>query len=135
MRILKIIPAVMFLALVSCREEIIPPGNPAGNINQPVKETFFNSYSFLINAGDITYNIQDYLKFDNSRVQVYISLLDYTSGSVEVSLVSKSRQVIFNKVAGTEIKGEYSQVNNIPESVIINFRNFTGKFRLSVNPY
>lgn len=135
MRTKFIFAALLLLLFSSCREEIIPPGNPAGNINQPVKETYYNSFSFLINAGDITFNLQENLRFDDSRVQVYISILDYSAGSVEVSLVSKVQQVIYSKKADGEIRGEYSRINNIPNALLLKFNDFTGKFKLSINRY
>jgi hypothetical protein len=131
-----LLSAFLLLFLSSCREEIIPPNNPAGNVNQPVRETMLNSYSYIINAGDITHNLYDYIKFDNSRAQVFISIVDYASGSVEVSLIGKSKRIIFSKVAETDINGEYARINNeVPDAVIINFKDFTGKFKISINRY
>jgi hypothetical protein len=127
---------MMVLFLSSCREEIIPPNNPAGNINQPVKEVTLNSYTLILNAGDITYNLYDYLSFDNSRAQVYLSIIDYNSGTVEVSLLGKSKRVIFSKRIDTEINGEIARIyNEIPDAVIINFKNFTGKFKVTISRY
>jgi hypothetical protein len=124
------------LLLPSCREEIIPPNNPTGNVNQPVKEVTLNSYSFLINAGEITYNLYDYIKFENSRAQVFISIVEYSSGSVEISLIGKSKRIIYSKRVESDINGEYSRINNeVPDAVIINFKDFTGKFKLTVSQY
>jgi hypothetical protein len=124
------------ITLTSCREEIIPPNNPTGNMNQPVKEVTLNSYSFLINAGDITYNLYDYVRFENSRAQVYLSIFDYNSGSVEISLIGKSKRVIYSKKVESDLNGEYFRITNeIPDAVIINFKDFTGKFKLTVSQY
>lgn len=129
---------IIFIAflLSSCREEIIAPGNPAGNLNQPVKEQFQNSYSFVMNAGNITYNLYDYMKFDNARTQIYISVLDYSSGSADVSLLSQYKHIIFNRKAESDITGEFKRLNNeIPEAIIINFQDFTGKIKITVSRY
>jgi hypothetical protein len=126
----------IIITLTSCREEIIPPNNPTGNMNQPVKEVTLNSYSFLINAGDITYNLYDYVRFENSRAQVYLSIFDYNSGSVEISLIGKSKRVIYSKKVESDLNGEYFRITNeIPDAVIINFKDFTGKFKLTVSQY
>jgi hypothetical protein len=127
---------LVILTLTSCREEIIPPNNPSGNLNHPVKESALNSYSFIMNAADITYNIYDYIKFDNNRTQVFISILDYSKGSVELSLLSKSKRIIFNKTAAADISGEYSRLSNeIPDAVVMNFKDFTGKIKLTLSRY
>jgi hypothetical protein len=132
----KLFFILMMLFLTSCREEIIPPNNPSGNINQPVKEVTLNSYTLVLNAGNITYNLYDYVRFDNSRAQVYLSILDYSSGTVDVSLLGKSKKVIFSKMIDTGINGEIARLNNeVPDAVIMNFKNFTGKFKVTISRY
>jgi hypothetical protein len=127
---------VCLLLFSSCREEIVPPGNPAGNVNSPVREIFSNSYSFIINADDITYNLYDNVKFDNNRAQVYISVIDHTSGYVDITLMGKSKNIIFKTRAESDIQGEYSRISTeIPESVNLTFNGFTGKLKLTVTRY
>lgn len=124
------------LLVNSCREEIIPPDNPSGNVNQPFIETFLNSYSFTLNAGEITYNIYEFIRFDQDKAQVFMSVLDHTSGYVEVYLYSKTKRVLFYQKGDTDIEGESIKIDgHIPETLIMNFFNFTGKLRFTVNKY
>jgi hypothetical protein len=137
MKKLKLISLIFItLVLSSCREEIIPPGNKSGNINQPVVEKYLNSFSFTINADNITYNLNEYMNFNERNAQIFISVFDHSSGSVELSLFGKTRQLIFSKKAENDITGESVKTNSdIPESLRIDFENFTGKLKLTVNRF
>jgi hypothetical protein len=131
-----LILGLLAFSLVSCREEIIAPGNPAGNINQPVKEVFPNSYTFLINAGDISFTVLDNLNFENGRTQIYLSVTDHSSGSAVISLMNKSQRIIFTKTTDSELSGEYIKIDSeAPGAVRIRFLDFSGKFKLTISRY
>ena len=51
---IKIFLYSLLLIFFSCREEIISPDNPTGNINEPFLTRTGNSYIFSINASNIT---------------------------------------------------------------------------------
>ena len=53
---------LILIFIPSCREDIIAPGNAAGNINQPVRLKSGLSYTFLINAENISTSFRDFFR-------------------------------------------------------------------------
>lgn len=117
----------------ACREEIISPKNNSGNINEPFKSSHTNSYTFIINAERISQKIIDYPRISYFNTRIFISFLDFSAGSVEISVLSNSNEVLFKRVFVETNDGLYSLLQGVkPHVVEINFINFTGKLKFQL---
>jgi len=123
----------MLVLFISCRQEIVPPDNPAGNINEPQFSRTNFSYTFSINANRITETVVNntYLNTFKSRIHTVIS--DHSSGSVEIIVQVNQNNILYSAVfdndtnnTSTEIEGQQ------PRVIIFNFNNFTGKFKVTL---
>ena len=121
----------LIFILLSCREEIIEPGNIIGKINEPVQLRDNGSYMFLLNAESLTMNISVPSYINSSRTRFNIKLVDYESGYTNVivqdlNMVEKFRYFAAEDVSyHTEILDGY-----VPTSINIRTQNFTGKIQI-----
>lgn len=72
--------------MISCREEIIEPGNLIGKINEPVQLRENNSYMFLLNAENLTMDMSVPLYLNSIRTRFSIKLIGYESGYTSVAV-------------------------------------------------
>ena len=126
---------ILFFALgEGCREEIIPPNNPAGNINEPVSTNTRNTYSFVINAENLDIDVTDYPKLFSNHSRMYFYISDYGSGSVEVSLRNQNSVIFYNDVVANNLDGQYIEVrNNYTSSIQIKCSAFSGKLKIQIS--
>lgn len=130
--LLTILNLTSFL-FVSCREEIISPRNNSGNVNEPYKSSFRNSYTFILNAENLSQFVIDYPTINYSSSRIFISVLDYASGSVEVVLLTKTREVVYRNRLAEVNTGEYAAVDGIkPEIIEFHFNKFSGKIKFQL---
>lgn len=132
---LKLFPVkfIIIFLLVSCREDIIEPGNPAGNYNSPVIEKGVNHFSIVLNAISFSafLNIPTDLMFENS--QILLNLSDVSDGSVRLTLKDKNGGILYSTLNSSEVKNESKRLSNsIPETFEMRLNNFTGKLKFSV---
>src|SRR5512143_3248615 len=85
----------IMLILSSCREDIIPPNTPSSNLNEPVRLVSGSSYTFILNANNISTTYRDYSGLSGTHSMINISLTDYKSGTVIFHIYSNSDQVLF----------------------------------------
>jgi len=126
---------VLYLSfsLTSCREEIIPPFNPAGNINEPVQEITADSYSFIINAEGISDSLIDRTFFSFNNSHLFLSLFAYLGGTVELTIYDRARNIIYNSTLNGNFPGSSLKLDGfVPDRVQIFFRNFTGKLTIQI---
>ena len=117
----------------SCREEIISPQNKSGNVNEPYKSSNRNSYTFILNADNISQTVIDYPSITYSNSRIFISLADYITGSVEIVIATKAKQVLYRNRLTENNNGSYGVVEGIkPEVIEIYFNDFTGKLKLQL---
>ncbi len=117
----------------SCREEIISPKNKSGNVNEPYKSSNRNSFTFILNADNISQTVIDYPSITYSNSRVFISLADYITGSVEIVIANKAKQVLYRNRLTENNNGSYGVVEGIkPEVIEIYFNDFTGKLKLQL---
>jgi hypothetical protein len=117
----------------SCREEIISPKNKSGNVNEPYKSSNRNSYTFILNADNISQTVIDFPTITYSNSRIFISLSDYTSGSVEIVIATKAKQVLYRNKLAENNDGSFGVVEGIkPEVIEIYFNDFTGKLKLQL---
>lgn len=131
----KYIILFVFISLlaVSCREEIIVPDNIPANINEPVQSRSDNTYSFSINAKGNTSKIRDFI-FSKLRVNIFLSVSNYNSGTVEINLIDDNERVFYSHIIDDNTEGitSYSQ-GYLSKAIGINFKNFTGNLVVQIS--
>jgi hypothetical protein len=122
------------LILSGCREEIISPGNFAGNINEPITFNSSTYYSFIINAEDISTELIDYTYLYGLKSSCYVTILDYEKGNVEIIIAGRSSQILFHRRYSDNIPSSAIILEgNSPEIVQIKMSDFTGKLKFELN--
>lgn len=102
-----------------------------GNINEPVQITERNSYTFLLNARDLTMHISVPIYFSSSRTRFNLTLIDYESGSTNVSVQDLSKIERFRYFIAEEVPYHTELLDGyIPSSIKINTENFSGKVKI-----
>lgn len=137
MKFLKLkypLPIICLTILLNgCREEIINPENNSGNVNEPYRSNQSNAYTFILNANNISQKVIDYPRITYPNSRIFISVLDYSSGSAEITILSQTREIIFKSILVEDNKGTYKFVQGIrPDMIEINFNNFTGKLNFQL---
>jgi len=121
------------LVTAGCREEIVPPDNPATNINEPVQMRYRNSYTFLINAEKISFDLVDYPDLRTSTTSLYFTLSDYKSGTVSISILNKDDGLIFSEQYADNLPGFYYEIKgNLPAKIKIRCSDFSGKLKVQL---
>ena len=135
--LLNIIPfffigfAIIFFT--SCREEIIIPNNPVGNFNQPLKNSFSNSYDFLIDAKNLTVGFSDTLEFRPAAYYINIKSENHSSGFSDITVFAEQNQMFFtHRVYSSDVIGYSFGIGKIPKRISITFNNFTGQLRVQL---
>ena len=119
--------------LNSCRDEIISPENNFGNVNEPYKSNYWNSYTFILNSENLSQNVIDYPRISYINSRIFISVLNRTSGSVEVVILTKSSEVLYQKKLEEDTTGSYGILEGIkPEIIEIRLNQFTGKLKFQL---
>ncbi len=122
------------LPYVSCREDIIAPDNFATNVNEPILLNESNSYSFVINAQNISIDVVNNTNFSSNTSRISITIVDYSSGYVSVRIVDKQTNSRFSYF-GNEEEDFFTQSLNgyVPASVGIKAVDFSGKLKIDLN--
>lgn len=125
----------LYVVLVSgCREDIIVPGNTAGNINEPIQENKLNYYSVTINSKDLSTRFSSKTYFDYSTNKTLLSISDISNGTVTIIIKDKSGSAFYLSTVHTDVSNQFKKLTgSIPESIEISFNNFTGKMRFSLS--
>lgn len=117
----------------SCREGIISPKNNSGNVNEPYKSSFRNSYTFILNAENLSQMVIDFPSISYSSSRIFVSVIDHSSGSVEVVILTKSREVLYRNKLVEDNNGSYGVVEGTkPEIIEIRLTEFTGKLKIQL---
>ena len=124
----------VILLFISCREDIIAPDNFATNVNEPILINESNSYSFVINAQNISIDVVNNTNFNANTSRVSITIVEYSSGSVRIRIIeeqTKSRFTYF----GNDEEDFFSESLNgyVPASVAIKTVDFSGKLKIELN--
>lgn len=120
----------------SCREEIISPNNPVGNVNEPIKNSSFNNYVFSIEAYNVSYNVIDATDFNYGSTSIYFKITNYKSGYVLIKLLNSEYQSLYSTVLDQNYDGNYISVDNvIPDYIEISFSYFSGNLHVKLHRY
>jgi len=118
----------------SCREDIIAPGNIAGNVNEPIQENKLNYYTFLINADKLSANFSAKTNFNYSTTKILLTTSDINGGAVTIGVRDNSGASIFSSTILIDIQNQYRKISGaIPDRINISLANFTGKLKVSLS--
>ncbi len=126
---------VFFISLLfsSCRDEIISPDSPAGNINQPVQIKSNSLYTFILSANNLSTTIIDYPELSGTRPTLNISLNNFEQGQLSLNIYENPGRLVYQTV----LTGKINPFSAILESVHadrieINFISFTGNLKIQL---
>ncbi|AFH49929.1 Hypothetical protein IALB_2226 [Ignavibacterium album JCM 16511] len=129
-----VILSILLLAFTSCREEILEPYNPAGNVNQPFEENKLNYLNLVMTASDLTYDFEINLNFNSSDSRILISVVDFEKGNFTLNVLNENRGLIYVASIETEIPNLIDRIQgNIPKKVRISCKEFSGKVRVQLS--
>jgi hypothetical protein len=124
----------LILLSISCREDIIEPDNFATNVNEPILINETNSYSFVINAQNISIDVVNNTNFSANTSRVSITIVDYSSGYVSIRIIDKQTNSRFTYFGNDEEDFFTESLNGyVPASVGIRTVNFSGKLKIELN--
>lgn len=124
---------MLFFILTSCREDIVQPQEFATNVNEPVESKYWNSYTFLLNAENLSIDVTNNPQISSLTTRITISIIDYSSGYIHISLLDPDLVSRFNYL-GNEEERHFSEVIEgfLPRLGIRTF-NFTGKVKVQLS--
>jgi hypothetical protein len=126
--------ATVILLSISCREDIIAPDNFATNVNEPILINESNSYSFVINAQNISIDVVNYTNFSANTSRISITIVDYSSGYVSVRIIDKQSNNRFSYFGNDDQDFFTESINGyVPASVGIKAVDFSGKLKIDLN--
>ena len=126
---------VAFVLLsISCREDILPPDNYATIVNEPILVNESNSFSFILNAQNISIDVVNTTRFSASTSRVSITIVDYSSGYVSVRIIDKQTNSRFSYF-GNDDENLFTESlrGYVPASVGIKAVDFSGKLKIELN--
>ena len=130
--LLLILLATQFL-FISCRQEVISPKNSLDNINEPQLSRTSTSYTFSINANNITETITDFTSLNTIKSSIHPVISEYSSGSVEIIIQLDQNNVLYSTVFDYNTNNSFTEIDgHEPKFIIFNFYNFTGKFKATL---
>lgn len=128
---------ILFIAILTisaCREDIIEPGNFAGNVNEPIQENLVNNYTFIINAQDFSSNFSVSTNFNFLTSRILLNSSEFAGGLVNINVRDKSGSSIYVSTVETDLTNQSKKITGaIPGKIDISFNNFTGKFKISLS--
>lgn len=131
---IKLFLIISLIILTGCREEILEPYNPAGNVNQPYQEKKLNYFNLVMTASNLTYEFDSDLNFNSSDSRILVSVIDRQGGTVTINVLNDNRNLIYIASIETEVPNLVDRIQgNIPNKVKIIFTNFSGKLRIQLS--
>ena len=124
----------LLILVVSCREDIIHPDEFAGNINEPVQINSRNSYTFIINAKDLTMSISALALFNATLARISVTLIDHESGYVNVSVKDLNDVERFRYFADDDVSLFTEVIDGyLPNTIDIRMQEFSGKLKVQLS--
>jgi len=124
---------IMFFVLQSCREGIIEPGMPVGNINEPVILKTGQAYSFQIDAEKISFQKNDQTFLDITETDVSLTVTNYTGGSAHLKVVGDNKEILYEELIDRNFSGIQESIkNHVADVVNLNFNNFSGRIKVQL---
>ena len=114
----------------ACREEIIEPDNFVENVNEPVQINERNSYIFLLNAQDFSMNLSVPASFNSYRTRFNVTLIDYESGYISITVKDYDQQERFRYFVAEEVSFHSDLLDGyVLKTINISTVNFSGKIK------
>ncbi|MEJ2103598.1 MAG: hypothetical protein P8X47_03350 [Ignavibacteriaceae bacterium] len=130
MKKFSLIIILIFITL-SCREEIIEPGNFVENINEPVQINERNSYTLLLNARELSMSLSVPAYFNSIRTRFNVTLIDYESGYVSVTVQDYDERERFRYFLAEDITYHSDVLDGyVLKTINIRTENFSGKLKI-----
>jgi hypothetical protein len=128
-----VILIIFILFTASCREDIIEPDTYVETINEPVQVNERNSYTFIINAENITVSATNSTYLSSITSRISISIVDYSSGNVSISVIDREDNLRFSYF-GNEDERLFSEalIGYVPSNIRIRAVDFSGKLKIVV---
>lgn len=118
----------------SCRENIFLQDDL--DKNNPSIESRINYFNVSINAINLSKALEFRLNFNSNRNRIFIRIDDKKNGNFFVRILGPNENTLyFSFFDINELNIIQPIVNEIPDKVIINFNDFTGKLNLNLNRY
>jgi hypothetical protein len=125
---------LIILFFYSCRE-IVPPGNPAENINEPSLFSSSSTYIFSINAMNMSKSYTNNIPFNAVKTRLYLLLESHTSGFVEIAIKSREQETLYSGILFQNSRETYLNIEGEnQENLFLRFVNFTGKLKIQLSP-
>lgn len=129
----KYLILILLLTSIQCREEIVDPGNITGGINSPVKYSSYSNYSFIIDAENLNYNINESLILNTLSHTVRYYLYEYEKGAFSFDLINERGNPILSEVLTANVVSERLSIDGTQLSTLsMRFGGFTGKVKIEI---
>ncbi|MGD8306867.1 MAG: hypothetical protein PVF17_09450 [Ignavibacteria bacterium] len=124
----------MLIINTSCREGIIEPEEFATNINEPVQSKVWNSYTFLLNAQELSVEVSNNPQISSFTTRISITILDHSSGYIRINVFDANSDSQF-EYFGNGDENLFSEALNgfIPRQIGFKTYNFTGKVKVQLS--
>lgn len=127
---------ILFLLIlfISCREDIIHPDEFAGNVNEPVQINSRNSYTFIINAKNLSISNSALASFNTSLARISVTLIDYESGYVNITVKDLNDIERFRYFVEDDVS-LFTEVidGHLPNTIDIRMQEFSGKLKVQLS--
>jgi len=124
----------LLIFVISCREDIIHPDEFAGNVNEPVQLNSRNSYTFIINAKNLSMNISALTSFNTTLARISVTLIDYEAGYVNISVKDLNSFERFRYFADEDVSLFTEVINGyLPNTIDIRMQELSGKLRVQLS--
>lgn len=121
---------IVLIFFSACREEIIEPDNFVENVNEPVQINERNSYIFLLNAQDFSMNLSVPASFNSFRTRFNVTLIDYESGYISITVKDFDQQERFRYFVAEEVSFHSDLLDGyVLKTINISTVNFSGKIK------
>ncbi len=119
------------LFIIDCRNEVYDPNNRDSNINEPIILNYYNSFTFMINANNITYYDVENTNLEEPLSEINIGIENYKAGYVEIFVTNKNLVSLYSQKLTRNTENLTSTLKGYsPERLAINFHNFTGNLKI-----
>ena len=122
---------ILVFITLSCREEVVEPGNFVENINEPVQINERNSYILLLNARELSMSLSVPAYFNSIRTRFNATLIDYESGYVSVTVQDYDERERFRYFLAEDISYHSDVLDGyVLKTINIRTENFSGKLKI-----
>lgn len=124
---------IMLISIPACREEILEPYNPAGNVNQPIQEKKLNYLNLVMTTSNLTYEFETGVEFNSSDTKIFISIVDCENGKITINVISGNNLIFVTSIETETINIVEKIRGKIPDKIRVSFNNFSGKLLLQLS--